>query len=111
MRQYDTMMDPPIEELLGRVDSKFALVTLASRRARSINSYFGHLGESLGAAIPPQVESGARKPLSISFAEIAADKITYERIDPEELAAAEAAAAADAEAFAAAASDDTPDAG
>jgi DNA-directed RNA polymerase subunit omega len=101
MRSYDTMMDPPIENLLDKVDSKFALVTLASRRARQINSYFNHLGEGLGAAVPPQVESGARKPLSIGFAEIASQKITYERIDPEELAAAEAAAAADAEAAAA----------
>ena len=44
-RTHDTMMNPPIEDLLGRVDSKFALVTLASRRARQINSYFGQLGE------------------------------------------------------------------
>ncbi|HKA03790.1 MAG TPA: DNA-directed RNA polymerase subunit omega, partial [Acidimicrobiales bacterium] len=31
---HDTMMNPAIEELLDRVDSKFALVTLAARRAR-----------------------------------------------------------------------------
>jgi DNA-directed RNA polymerase omega subunit len=35
---HDTMMNPAIEELLDRVDSKFALVTLAARRARQINS-------------------------------------------------------------------------
>ena len=74
-RTHDTMMNPAIEELLGRVDSKFALVTLASRRARQINSYFGQLGEGLGAVVPPQVTSVARKPLSIGFEEIAADKI------------------------------------
>ncbi len=45
------------------------------RRARQINSYFGQLGEGLGAAVPPQVTSVARKPLSIAFEEIAADKI------------------------------------
>ena len=33
-RTYDTMMTPPIENLLERADSKFALVTLAARRAR-----------------------------------------------------------------------------
>jgi len=75
----DTMMNPPIEELLDRVDSKFALVTLASKRARQINSYFNHLGDSLGSMVPPQVTSVARKPLSIGFEEIAADKIAYER--------------------------------
>lgn len=74
-RTNDTMMNPPIEELLGRVDSKFSLVTLAARRARQINSYFNHLGESGGALVPPQVSSVARKPLSIGFEEIAADKI------------------------------------
>src|SRR5215831_7703130 len=80
----DTMMNPPIEELLDRVDSKFALVTLASRRARQINSYFNHLGDSLGSMVPPQVTSVARKPLSIGFEEIAADKIAYARPEVEE---------------------------
>ena len=74
-RSHDSMIHPPIEELLGRVDSKFSLVTLAARRARQINSYFNHLGEGLGAMVPPQVSSVARKPLSIGFEEIAADKI------------------------------------
>ena len=82
-RTHDTMMNPAIEELLGRVDSKFALVTLASRRARQINSYFGQLGEGLGAVVPPQVTSVARKPLSIGFEEIAADKIVAVEL-PEE---------------------------
>jgi DNA-directed RNA polymerase subunit omega len=73
---HDTMMNPPIEELLDRVDSKFALVTLASRRARQINTYFGELGQGTGGKlVPPQVTSVARKPLSIGFEEIAADKI------------------------------------
>jgi DNA-directed RNA polymerase subunit omega len=69
------MMNPKIESLMGKVDSKFKLVTLASMRARQINSYFGQLGDSLGATVPPQVTSVARKPLSIAFEEIAADKI------------------------------------
>jgi DNA-directed RNA polymerase subunit omega len=76
-----TMMNPPIEELLERVDSKFTLVTLGSKRARQINAYFGQLGEGLGAIVPPQVASTARKPLSIAFEEIAADKIKFERIE------------------------------
>ena len=71
----DTMMNPRIEDLMGKVESKFRLVTLAALRARQINSYFGQLGEGLGATIPPQVTSVARKPLSIAFEEISADKI------------------------------------
>src|SRR5215204_7605157 len=76
-REHDTMMTPPIENLLDRVDSKFSLVTLAARRARNINAYFNQLGEGLGHMVPPQVSSVARKPLSIGFEEIAADKIRW----------------------------------
>lgn len=72
---YDTMMSPQVEGLLERVGSKFGLCTLASTRARQINAYFGQLGEGLGSMVPPQVTSVARKPLSIAFEEIAADKI------------------------------------
>jgi len=72
---HATMITPPVEELLDRTDSKFRLVTLASRRAREINSYFGQLGDGMGKAVPPQVTSVARKPLSIAFEEIAVDKI------------------------------------
>lgn len=80
--QRATMMDPQIESLIERVDSKFTLVTLSARRARQINSYFNQLGEGLGAIVPPQVATVSRKPMSISLEEIAADKITYSRIDP-----------------------------
>ena len=83
-QQRATMMDPQIENLLERVDSKFTLVTLSARRARQINSYFNQLGEGLGAIVPPQVATVSRKPMSISLEEIAADKITYARIEPSE---------------------------
>jgi DNA-directed RNA polymerase subunit omega len=70
-----TMIDPPIETLLDKVDSKFTLVTLSAKRGRQINSYFNQLGEGLGAIVPPQVISVARKPLSIALEEIAAAKV------------------------------------
>ena len=98
-RSFDTMMNPPIENLLDKVDSKFSLVTLAARRARQINSYFNQLGDGLGHMVPPQVSSVARKPLSIGFEEIAADKIRRGEAIHEEPAegdeAAEAAETAD----------------
>jgi len=72
----NTMIDPPIEALLDKVDSKFTLVTLAAKRGRQVNSYFSQLGEGLGAIVPPQVASIARKPLSIALEEIAAGKVT-----------------------------------
>ena len=77
--QRVTMMYPPIEDLLEKVDSKFTLVSLSAKRGRQINSYFSQLGEGLGAIVPPQVASVSRKPLSIALEEIAADKITYGR--------------------------------
>ena len=75
MKGHDTMITPEIEGLLDRAESKFRLVALSSQRARQINSYFNQLGEGLGASIPPQLPSTARKPLSIAFEEISADKI------------------------------------
>ena len=71
----NTMIDPPIEALLDKVDSKFTLVTLAAKRGRQVNSYFSQLGEGLGAIVPPQVTSVARKPLSIALEEVAAGKV------------------------------------
>lgn len=100
----DSMVEPRIEVLLSKVDSRFTLVTLGALRARQINAYYGQLrNDTAGSPIPPQVTSVARKSLSIAFEEIAADKILP--VDPptvEELAeieAAEAAAAADAAAL------------
>jgi DNA-directed RNA polymerase subunit omega len=91
-RAHDTMMNPPIEELLDTVDSKFSLVTLAARRARQINSYFNQLGDGLGHMVPPQVSSIARKPLSIGFEEIAAHKnVRVELPDPADETAADEA--------------------
>ena len=88
-----TLMDPPIEELLDKVDSKFTLVALGSARARQVNSYYNSLGEGLGKVVPPQVASVSGKPVSIAFEEIAAGKATYTRPDPEEEAALAAAIA------------------
>ena len=96
----DTMINPGFEDLLSKVDSKFTLVSLAAMRSRQINSYYNQLDGGIGSVVPPQVASVARKPLSIAFEEIDADKITYERFDPEERArlAAEALATAAADA-------------
>ena len=93
-RTHDTMMTPPIEDLLETVDSKFSLVTLGARRARQIQTYVNSLSDGLGHMVPPQVVTGpGHKPLSISFEEIAAGKIV--RVDEEEVADEAADAAAD----------------
>ena len=87
MRDYETLVNPEIEGLLDKTDSKFRLVILAARRARQITSYFGQLGEGLGASVPPQVTSTSRKPLSIALEEVAVDKIVLVELpeEPEEV--------------------------
>jgi DNA-directed RNA polymerase subunit omega len=92
-----SLMQPRVEDLMERVDSKFTLVTLAAMRAREINDYYNQLGEGLGRIVPPQVTSVSRKPLSIALEEIDAGKILFERIveapDEPETAGPEAAEA------------------
>jgi DNA-directed RNA polymerase subunit omega len=78
-----SLMSPKVEGLLGKVDSKFSLVTLASMRAREINDYYNQLGEGLGRIVPPQVASTSRKPLSIALEEIDAGKIESQPVAPE----------------------------
>jgi DNA-directed RNA polymerase subunit omega len=73
------MIEPPIEAVLERTGNRFTLVVLAARRARQINAYFYQLGEGFGSYVPPQVHSLSRKPLSIAFEEIAADKVTVDK--------------------------------
>lgn len=78
------MIEPTIDDLLEKVDSKYSLVILAARRAREINNYYSQLGEGRGEFVPPLVETGGlrEKPLTIAIQEIAEDKVTAER--PEE---------------------------
>jgi DNA-directed RNA polymerase subunit omega len=81
-----------MEDLMGKVNSKFTLVTLAAMRAREINDYYNQLGEGLGKIVPPQVTSVSRKPLTISLEEIEAGKIEAVPLpdEPEPVAEAEA---------------------
>ena len=88
-----SLMEPRIETLMNKVDSKFTLVTLAAMRAREINDYYNQLGEGLGRIVPPQVTSVSRKPLSIALEEISANKIVYERVEETEEGADEGAEA------------------
>ncbi|MGH9029688.1 MAG: DNA-directed RNA polymerase subunit omega [Acidimicrobiales bacterium] len=81
-QRRSTLIDPPIEDLLDKVDSKFTLVSLSAKRARQINSYYNQLGEGLGVVVPPQVTSVSGKPLTIAFEEIAAAKASYHHPEP-----------------------------
>ena len=86
--------NPPIDELLERTSSKYALVIYAAKRARQINAYYSQLGEGLLEYVGPLVDTHVQeKPLSIALREINDDLLTCEDIDPEEVAAEALAAA------------------
>ena len=68
--------NPPIDDLLQHVDSKYALVIYSAKRARQINAYYAQLKEGLLEYVGPLVEAEASdKPLSIALKEINADKL------------------------------------
>lgn len=86
--------NPPIDDLLTKVDSKYRLVLFAAKRARQINAYYSQLGEGLLENVGPLVDTAVQeKPLSIALREVDAGVLECTEIDPEAEAAAAAAAA------------------
>jgi DNA-directed RNA polymerase subunit omega len=79
------IIDPPIDELLSKVDSKYQLVVFASKRARQINNYYADLHEgSLFDNVGPLVDSTIDdKPLSVALREINDDKLELKRLSAE----------------------------
>ena len=74
------MIKPRLDKLLaeGGVDSSYAAVLVAAKRARQINSYYQSLGEgAFEEHVPPMVETGSKNYLKISLDEITAGKIRY----------------------------------
>ena len=74
------MIKPRLDTLLGadRVDSHYAAVLIAAKRARQINSYYQSLGEgAFEEHVPPMVETTSKNYLKTALDEIAADKIRY----------------------------------
>ena len=62
------MIDPPIGELLEKVDCRYTLAVEASKRAREII-----------AGATPMLETKETKPLAIAIEEINRGLISYER--------------------------------
>lgn len=80
MANPNGIIDPPIDDLLEKVDSKYALVIFAAKRARQINDYYtdladGNLFENVGPLVDSHIED---KPLSIALHEISEGKIVME---------------------------------
>ena len=67
------MIDPPIGELLKKVDCRYTLAVEAAKRAREI----------IGGAAP-LIDTKETKPLSIAIEEINRGLITYSRNEDDE---------------------------
>ena len=75
--------NPPIDELLSKVVSKYSLVLYSAKRARQINAYYSQLGEGLLEYVGPLVDTHVQeKPLSIAMREINEGLLTLEHIEP-----------------------------
>ena len=72
------MIHPRIDQLLGNVDSRYALVIVAAKRARQINNYHQQLGEGAFDVPPPLVESRSKNYLTMALEEISEGKIKYD---------------------------------
>ena len=77
------IIDPPIDALLEKVDSKYQLVVYAAKRARQINDYYsdlheGNLFDNVGPLVDSSVED---KPLTIALHEIHEDKLRLRSLD------------------------------
>lgn len=62
------MINPSLDSLVKKVDSKYTLVVLAAKRAREIMD-----GQQ------PLTESKSNKPVTVALEEVAQGEITYER--------------------------------
>ncbi len=63
--------DPPIDKLLEKASSKYALVVYSAKRARQINAYYSQLNEGLLEYVGPLVETRPQeKALSIAMREM-----------------------------------------
>ena len=72
------MIAPRIDALLEQVDSNYATVIVAAKRARQINSYYHNLGEgTFDEFPPPMVASASGNYLTIALEEVAEGKLIY----------------------------------
>lgn len=73
------MINPRMDDLHDHVESNYALVIAAAKRARQINAYYHALGEgSFEEYVPPMVQTSSHNQLTIALEEIATGKLEVE---------------------------------
>lgn len=65
----DAMINPSVVDLLTKVDNRYSLIVLTSKRARQLID-----------GVKPLVDIDSTKPVTIAVNEVAQDKITYETV-------------------------------
>jgi DNA-directed RNA polymerase subunit omega len=74
-----SIINPRVDRLLEHVDTHYAAVVVAAKRARQINAYYHSLSEgAYGEYTRPMVDTESGNYLSIALEEVAAGKLKYE---------------------------------
>ncbi len=72
------LITPRLDKLLEQVDSHYACVIVAAKRARQINSYYHNLGEgTFDEFPPPMIDTASKNYLTIALEEVASGKVKY----------------------------------
>ncbi|NTU70890.1 MAG: DNA-directed RNA polymerase subunit omega [Coriobacteriia bacterium] len=76
-----SVINPPIDDLLAKVDSKYTLCIVAAKRARQINDMTHGLRDQalLSMHTSDLTDLMKKKPLSKALEEIATGDVSYER--------------------------------
>lgn len=80
--ENEGIIDPSVDELLDKAESKYGLVIFGARRARQINAYYSQLQEGLFEHVGPLVDTDVNeKSLSIAMREIEDQVIESHHVD------------------------------
>ena len=75
------MIEPKIDDLLARVDSKYHPGHPGRQAGQADQRLLQPAGEGIGEFVPPMVDAGPnRKALSVALQELVEDKLNWERL-------------------------------
>jgi DNA-directed RNA polymerase subunit omega len=82
LSEHEGIIDPSVDSLLSKAESKYGLVIFGARRARQINAYYSQLQEGLFEHVGPLVDTDVNeKSLSIAMREIEEDVIESHHVE------------------------------
>ena len=77
-----SVINPEIDTLLSKVDSKYTLCIISAKRARQINDMIHGVRDQALLTMPTSeiAKLTSTKPLSLALEEIASGDVAYERV-------------------------------